>query len=172
MSKNEKIIGIRSNSKNKKRLQDEIFRTQITRENWLEHNLTHAEGKTKLSFGDKERWITIPSSEYNQLVAPVFDTHAKSIFNRIKEHVILNGRELSFDNLMSECEVFAEINDFKIIRTVDKNKTIFKIKTFIGMGYSKFINALISIIIEFTNDYEIISEIIETYEVQFILKKC
>lgn len=168
---NNKIIGIRTNPTIAKKLNEEIYKNNLTKEKWLDKNLKLSEGKSKLSFHDKEGWVTIPTAEYNSLLTFTYREHAAVIFNRIKEHIVQRGRLVTFDNMLEQIEIFADVNNFKNSKRIEDGDLIYDTEHNIGICYSNFLSVIIRMIAENTNTYDLVDETIRVNSNSFVLQK-
>lgn len=154
-----KTIGIKSDEDVDKRLNKHTFDHNISKKQWLESNLEEDESQAILQVEMGEKWVKIPSSEYNVLLINPED-HASFIADRIEQHTIDARKEVNFENLFTIIKIFQKLNDIECIMVDEgKNQVIF-CKHDMGINCSKFFCNLILEVIKRTTKYTVESNII------------
>jgi len=166
---NEKIIGFRIRKDDEVRLKKDLHRLEVTRKEWLNKNLTISESINELSVKQNEKWISIPASEYEALIINSPE-HGHIIYQRILQHCMSQGIEISFENLFQEIKIFMKMNDMELKKIENNDVKILQMTHGIGINYSKFCSTMLKDMIEKTNEFVILEETIEELELEIKLK--
>ncbi len=119
MAKN-KVIGIKADPETIIKF-DKIQKD--SNKDWLEDKIKHETEKEKISIPDMEKpekFITIPASEYEQLIknaGPV--KHGSYIFDRVVRRAKVCDEIPTFDVLFSQLEAFWNMNSLILTKRKD-----------------------------------------------------
>jgi len=165
----EKVIGFRIPENDEKRLKKDLHRQETTRKEWLDKYLTISESIHELSVKQNEKWIRVPASEYEALIKNSPE-HGHVIYQRIFQHCMSQGIEITFENLFQEIKVFMKMNDMELKKTENKDVKTLQMNHGIGINYSKFCLTMLKDMIEKTNEFVIIEETLEEFGLEIKLK--
>jgi hypothetical protein len=171
----EKITSFRTAPDIEKKLKKDLYRQNITKKDWLNSKINNVESQRILSIKNQEHWVSIPIQEYDQLLKSTWKEHASYICDRIMYHVKSQGKQITFESLYYEVQVFQELNNIAAKRydlcCTDNDYEMIVWDKVLSDNYAKFMNELIALIISRTNEFTIISSRMNITQLEITIRK-
>lgn len=165
---NKKVIGFKSDKDSSDKLNSYVIKKQITKKEWFEGHLNRDILQSKLELNVREKFVTIPASEYAELLANNPQNHSKIICDRIVDHILSQDVEITFDNLWSETKIFQQMNSIECSRKIEGDIEVIHCNHQMGMNVSIFLVYLAIEMLQITKESTFVSKIVLSNN--FILK--
>ena len=163
-----KIVGFNSNEEAYNKLHDMVESKKVTKKDWFETNLNKDILQSKLELHSKEKFITIPSSEYEQLLTKNPRKHSKFICDRIMDHILSQQKDPTFDNMWFETKTFQQMNGIMCKREQEQGGEVIHCIHEMGINTSMFLAYLAIEMIKTSGEYRLKNKLI--LQNNFILK--
>lgn len=164
----EKITSFRTTESTERKLKKDLYRQNITKKEWLDEKIRKTEHQAEISLNESEKFITIPVSDYSELLKESRSDHASFISQRIRNHVGKTDFDSTFEDILNFCN----LNNLVIARLkFEDDHELIYLNHNIGDEFSSFVCRLITDLLSYNKHYFIISSNYDPRIVQFRIGK-